>query len=358
MTTPASPLAFTRGPAWANRIALAPLTNQQSNADGTLSDDEHDWLVRRGQGGFGMVMTCAAWISEKAHTFDGQLGVGGPEHFDGLQRLARGLREAGTVSSIQLQHGGRRGDGQLDPLRAAPWTEADKNTVALTTAEVEAVVADFAAAAALAQRAGFDGAEVHGAHGYLISQFLDGRNNHRTDKYGGSTDNRFRIVHEVVDAVRRATGPDFQVGLRLSPERYGIPLAEGLELAAQVLGSGQLDYLDMSLWDAFKEPHEEAHRGRRLVDLFAEVPRGDTRLGVAGKILSGAQVSECLDAGVDFVLVGTGGILHHDFAAKVVANPGFASIQHPVSADHMRSESVGPAFLTYLATGWDDFVLR
>ncbi|ALG84938.1 NADH:flavin oxidoreductase [Gordonia phthalatica] len=356
MTSPASPLHLTHGPSWPNRMALAPLTNLQSNADGTLSDDEYAWLTRRAQGGFGMVMTCAAWISEEGHTFDGQLGVGSSAHLAGLARLASGLRATGTVSSIQLQHGGRRGDGHFTPRRAAPWTDPSKNAVAMTTAEVESVVADFAAAAVLAESAGFDGAEIHGAHGYLLCQFLDARSNDRTDKYGGSADNRFRIVHEVVDAVRAATGPNFQLGLRLSPERYGIPLSDGRELAAQMLASGRLDYLDMSLWDAFKQPHEPEHHGRRMIDHFVDLPRGETRLGVAGKILSAAQVHECLDSGVDFVLIGTGGILHHDFASRVVADPGFASVPQPVTAAHMRAESIGPAFLEYLSTNWDDFV--
>ncbi|MBM7368908.1 NADH:flavin oxidoreductase [Gordonia hydrophobica] len=356
MTSPAAPLDFAHGPSWPNRIALAPLTNLQSNPDGTLSDDEYAWLVRRAQGGFGMVMTCAAWVSEKGHTFSGQLGTSGADHLPGLTRLATGLRAAGAVSTIQLQHGGRRGDGQFDVSRAAPWNDPAKNATAMTTAEVEATVADFAAAAALAESAGFDGAEIHGAHGYLLCQFLDARSNDRTDKYGGSADNRFRIIHEAVDAVRAATGPDFQVGLRLSPERYGIPLADGRELAAQMLGSGQLDYLDMSLWDAFKQPHESEHHGRRMLDHFTDLPRGTTRLGVAGKILGGDHVRDCLQSGVDFVLIGTGGILHHDFAARVIADPDFASIPQPVTAAHMRAESIGPAFLDYLSTNWDDFV--
>ncbi|MGB3708652.1 MAG: NADH:flavin oxidoreductase [Gordonia sp. (in: high G+C Gram-positive bacteria)] len=356
MMNPASPLAFAHGPAWANRIALAPLTNLQSNPDGTLSDDEYNWLVRRGDGGFGMVMTCAAWVNEQGHTFDGQLGAAGEQHLEGLTRLASGLRKAGAVSSLQLQHGGRRGDGQFDSTRVAPWADPSKNCVALTTGEVEAVVEDFANAALLAAEAGFDGAEIHGAHGYLLCQFLDARSNNRDDKYGGSPNNRFRIIHEIVEAVRRATGPDFQLGLRLSPERYGIPLADARELVRQVLDAGRLDYLDLSMWDAFKTPYDTDFANQKLLDLFVDLPRNNTRLGVAGKILTAAGARECLEAGADFVMIGTGGILHHDFAARVVADPAFASVSHPVSADHMRAESVGPAFLDYLSTNWDDFV--
>lgn len=217
------------------------------------------------------------------------------------------------------------------------------------------MVEDFVSAAVLAERAGFDGVEVHGAHGYLLCQFLDGRNNLRNDEFGGSATNRFRIIHEVVAGIRAATGPDFQLGLRLTPERNGIVLDEARRLAGEVLLGGQLDYLDMSLWDAFKSPPEDGHDGL-LIDHFTDLPRGDTRLGVAGKIVDTAGARRCLEHGADFVLIGTGAILHHDFARRALADPHFRSIERPVTRDHLAGESVGPAFLDYLSIQWDDFV--
>ncbi len=355
MPAPSTSLSFAHGPTWRNRVALAPLTNLQSRADGVLGDDEFRWLARRADGGFGLVMTCAAFVDAAGHSFPGQLGVSDDAHLPGLTRLADALRERGAASSIQLQHGGRRGDRALVDEVVAPWEDAKYGARELSTGDVEQVVRDFADAARRAERAGFDGVEIHGAHGYLIAQFLDARSNQRTDRYGGSADNRFRIVHETISAVRSATGPDFQVGLRLSPERYGIVLDEARELAGQVLADGRVDYLDMSMWDAFKRPHGHDVDARPLLDYFTELPRGDVRLGVAGKILRAGQVRECLDRGADFVLAGTAGILHHDFARRIVADPDFAA-EHPQPASHFVAESVGPAFLDYLATNWDDFV--
>lgn len=146
------------------------------------------------------------------------------------------------------------------------------------------------------------------------------------------------------------------MGLRLSPERYGVVFDEARALAGEVLVTGDLDYLDLSLWDAFKEPYEAAHRGRRLIDFFTDLPRGSTRLGVAGKIVDGAGARDCLDRGADFVLVGTAGILKHDFARRVIADPFYRAPEQPVPADHLVGESIGPRFLDYLATNWDDFV--
>ncbi|GAC57251.1 putative oxidoreductase [Gordonia hirsuta DSM 44140 = NBRC 16056] len=210
-------LTLPRGPVWRNRLGLAPLTNMQSHDDGALSDDEFAWLIRRGEGDFGLVMTAAAYIRDDGHTFPGQLGAAGEHHLDGLRRLAEGIAATGAVSSLQLQHGGRRGDGALTPVRVAPWDDPAKNATALSTRDVQEVVEDFAASAVLAEQAGFDGVEIHGAHGYLLAQFLDARQNLRNDRYGGSPENRARIIHETIAAVRAATGADFQVGLRLSP---------------------------------------------------------------------------------------------------------------------------------------------
>jgi 2,4-dienoyl-CoA reductase-like NADH-dependent reductase (Old Yellow Enzyme family) len=351
----AAPLELAHGPAWGNRFAVAPLTNMQSNADGTLSDDEHAWLVRRAAGGFGMTMTCAAHVSRAGQCFPGQLAVWDDRFLPGLTRLATGLREAGSVSSVQLQHGGRRADAGLSGAPVVgPWDDLTKGAAALSTTEVEQVVEDFVAAAVRAERAGFDGVEVHGAHGYLVCQFLSDRND-RTDRYGGSFENRTRMLWEVLHGVRGATGPDFQLGLRLTPERNGIVLAEATALAGEALASGLLDYLDLSLWDVFKVPHEEEHRDRQLIEHFTDLRRGGTRLGVAGKIMSATDAQWCLDRGADFVLIGSGAILHHDFPRLALTDPEFRLVQ-PMPREHLVRESVGPVFLDYLATSWDDFV--
>ena len=197
---------------------------------------------------------------------------------------------------------------------------------------------------------------MHGAHGYLLAQFLDGELNQRSDRYGGSAENRFRILFELIAGVRAATGPDFQLGLRLSPERFGITMSESLALAQQVLADGRLDYLDMSLWDCFKPPLDPAYADQPLIAHFAALPRGATRLGVAGKIMDAATARRCLASGVDFVLIGRGAMLHHDFARRALADPAFCSIARPVSRAHWQAEGLGPAFLQYVSSTWPRFV--
>ena len=352
---PSDVLTFQHGPTWPNRIALAPLTNKQSHSDGALSSDEIEWLVARARGGFGLVLTAAAFVSPAGQVWDGQLGVCSPEHDPGLKQLAHAIRSHGAASAVQLHHGGRRAERQITGRQVqCPWDDPRHDAVAMTAAEITQVIGDFVAAAVRAQDAGFDGVEVHGAHGYLIGQFLDSSRNHRDDQYGGSFENRLRILLEVLAGIRAATAGTFQLGLRLSPEGFGIPLADAQGYAREVLASDLLDYVELSLWDVFSRPRG-GDEGL-LIDHFVDLPRGAARLGVAGKVLTTADVSWCLDRGADFVSVGRGAILQHDFAARALADADFVSRPAPVSAAVLTSEKVGPAFIDYLTTDFQGIV--
>lgn len=341
----------------ANRLMLAPLTNLQSHADGTLSDEEANWLTMRARGGFGLTMTAAAHVQRQGQGFPGQLGVWSDDHLPGLTRLAGAIRAAGSLSAVQLHHAGNRSPRELTGADAVcPWDDAETGARALTTGEIEQVIEDFILAGLRAEKAGFDGIELHGAHGYLLAAFLDTRNR-RQDEYGGSLANRRRAIDAIIAGLRQRAGPQFQIGLRISPERFGIDTGEALELAGSLMASGQLDYLDMSLWDCFKTPEDAAYSGKPLIEWFIALHRGDTRLGVAGKIMSGEDVRRCLDAGADFVLLGRAAILHHDFPQRLAADGDFASVPRPVSRDYLAGEGVQGAFLAYLET-WPDFVAR
>jgi 2,4-dienoyl-CoA reductase-like NADH-dependent reductase (Old Yellow Enzyme family) len=210
-------------------------------------------------------------------------------------------------------------------------------------------------AAARAHAAGFDIIEIHGAHGYVVSQFLSPEINQRTDAYGGSTENRARLLFEIVAGVRASCREGFVVGVRLSPERFGLRLAEIREVARRLLVDGVIDLLDLSLWDVFKEPEEAEFRGRSLLSYFAGLERGSVRLGAAGKITGGDDARRVLEAGADLAIIGRAAILHHDFPKKVAANAAFEPIALPVPEAHLKAEGLGTAFLTYMKT-WKGFV--
>ena len=357
MTDLFAPLAFARGPGMKNRFMLAPLTNLQSHADGCLSDDEFHWLTLRAQGGFGLTMTCAAHVQAQGQGFPGQLGVFSDTHVEGLTRLAAAIKAQGSLAMMQLHHAGMRAPAKLiGGTPVCPSDNAETGARALSPAEVEQLAEDFVAAALRAERAGFDGVEIHGAHGYVISQFLSPEINQRTDRYGGSPENRARLLFDIVTGVRARCRPGFVLGVRLSPERFGLKLAEIRAVAQQLLAGGAIDLLDLSLWDVAKEPEEADIRGRTLLSWFTELERGSTRLGAAGKIMSAEDARRVLAAGADFCVIGRAAILHHDFPLRVQADPGFKAVPLPVTAGYLRNEGLGPAFVGYMAT-WKGFVL-
>jgi len=355
MTSLFSPLTLAHGPAWKNRFMLAPLTNTQSHPDGVLSDVEYNWLTLRAKGGFGLTMTCAAHVQAVGQGFPGQLGAFDDKHLEGLVRLAAGIKAHGSVSSLQIHHAGNRSPKELVGTPVCPSDDTKTGARALTLAEVEALREAYIAAAVRAEKAGFDGVEIHGAHGYILAQFLSAEINHREDRYGGSLENRARIIMEIIDGIRASTKADFQLGLRLSPERFGLKLAEIRDVAAEILRDQKIDFLDMSLWDVAKEPNEDEHKGRTLMSVFTDLPRGQVRLGAAGKVMTGKDAAGVLDAGCDYVVVGRGAILRHDFPKRVQADANYISPPTPVTIQHLLDEGLSPAFVQYMRQ-WPNFV--
>jgi 2,4-dienoyl-CoA reductase-like NADH-dependent reductase (Old Yellow Enzyme family) len=350
------PLEFKCGAVMKNRFMLAPLTNLQSNEDGTLSDEEFRWLMMRANGGFGMVMTCAAYVQAVGKGFPGQLGIFSDQHLAGLSRLAYEIRQLGCLAMIQLHHAGLRARPDLiEGAPVAPSDDSDSGARGLSKGGVERLAADFIAAAERADRAGFDGVELHAAHNYVLCQFLSAGTNRRKDRYGGSLENRCRLLLDILKGIRARCRRGFLVSVRMSPERFGMTLAETPEIATRLISSGLIDLLHVSLWDTFKEPAEEAFRGQTLLSYFTELDRGPVRLAAAGKLRSAATARQALEAGVDIAAIGRAAILHHDFPERCRENPEFEPEPLPVTPEYLRSEGVSDPFVEYLRN-WEGFV--
>lgn len=356
MTNLLSPLSFSRGPDMKNRFMLAPLTNSQSQEDGVMTEEEFHWLTRRAEGGFGLTMTCAAHVQAIGKGFPGQMGVWSDDHLEGLTRLAKAINAEGSVSIAQLHHAGNRSPAELiGEAPVCPSDDPETGARALTNAEVKTLVNDFVDAAVRCERAGFDGVELHGAHGYILCQFFSPELNKRTDEYGGSMENRFRILFEIIDGIRARCHPDYQLGVRLSPERFDMRLAEITRIAEQLMTGGSIDFLDMSLWDVFKEPNEEQFKGRSLMSYFTELKRGTCRLGAAGKIRTPLEAENALQAGLDWVMLGRAAIVHHDYPKLYEQNSQFVPMENPVTREHLKQEGLSPKFVDYMAS-WKGFV--
>lgn len=349
-------LTFKCGKTIKNRFALAPLTNTQSNENGTLSKEELHWLAKRGEGQFGMIMTCAVHVQENGKGFPRQLGIFDDKHIEGHQRLTAKLHSYGSIVIVQLHHAGMRSPKELigeQPI--CPSKNKKTGARAMSFEEIVQVKDAFISAAIRAKKAGYDGVEIHGAHGYLLAQFLSKDINFRTDKYGGNLENRFRLINEIINGIRIKCGNDFVLGLRLSPERFGMDLKEVKKLCEFLVAGNQLDFIDLSLWDCFKMPEEKEHQNKSLLKHFTDLDFKTTKLTIAGKINSAKEITKLLKAGIDFISVGRSGILHHDFPMKVIENPNFETIATPVSKEYLLSEGLSLNFITYMQR-WEGFV--
>ncbi len=347
-----------------NRIALAPMTNQQSHPDGTVSQNEYKWLVRRAQEGFGMVITCASHVSADGKGWPGEMGIHADDMVPGLKHLTEGIRQQGALSVVQLFHGGARSPEQL--IGVQPWSasahiyQAGRHEVQVREAlqkDIEGVINAFREAALRAARAGFDGVELHGAHGYLLHQFLSTATNQRTDVWGGSFENRSRLLRTILRGIRSVVPAGFIVGVRISPEdKYtfkGIDFDESLQLSVLLANEGA-DYIHISPWEASKVPDKYPDSEKPIVTWFREVLPGHTALMAAGGIWTGEDALRILNYGADFIALGRVAIGVPSWPSGV-RTPGFAPMMPPYSVTHLRSADLGDAFIEYMRR-WQGFV--
>lgn len=360
MTSPLlSPFRFANGVEAKNRLWLAPMTNLQSHADGSLSDDELRWLERRAAGGFGVVETCAAHVAEDGQAWAGELGAFSDALVPGLTRLATSLREHGALGLVQLFHGGMRADPALTgaPTWSASASEEPNLTVprAATVADIESVVARFRDAAVRCVRAGFEGVELHGAHGYLLGQFLSAAQNRRDDRWGGSFEGRSRLLRETLRAVRRAVPAAFVVGVRISPEDWGqargLDLDESLSLAHALADDGA-DFVHASLWDASRNTKKrpDAHP----VPLLRAALPTSVPLVVAGGVWTRAEAEALLDKGATAVALGRAAIANPEWPLGI-ADPAFEPKRPPLTHQELVDRGLSEAFARYMRR-WKGFV--
>ena len=350
------PIRFRCGAVSRNRTWLAPLTNSQSEDDGTCSPAEQRWLERRAQGGFGVVETCAAHVAQGGKGFDGQLGVWGDHLVPRLRELAAGIASAGALGVVQLYHGGARSPSRLtgrQPWSASAFSRQDEPGFevprAAARADIEAVIEVFAAAARRAAAAGFHGVELHGAHGYLLGQFLSRTMNVRTDGWGGPDFvHRARLIRAVTRRVREVVPSGFMVGARISPEDFGqargLDLDESLQLARWLADDG-LDFLSISLWDARKRTAKRPEQ--HPTALFRAALPPEVALVVAGSIWTPADAEAQRALGADIVALGKVAILNPDWPTQARA-PGYQPERGPLTPAELRDRAISDRFIAYL----------
>lgn len=353
------PFVFANGRTAVNRVWLAPMTNLQSHADGSLSVEERNWLLRRADGGFGVVETCASHVAYDGQGWPGELGIHSDDLLPGLSSLAAELNARGSVGIVQLFHGGLRADGRLTgrPAWSASATEEEGISVSEGSEErIRGVIEEFREAAVRAYVAGFDGVEFHGAHGYLFGQFLSIVENRRNDGWGGSLANRARLLRETVRAARGSLPSSFIVGVRLSPENSGH--ARGLDLdesltVAKWLGEDGIDFLHLSLHDAARNTAKRPQC--HPVALFRGAVGNRIPLVVAGQIWTRAEAERLLELGAAGVALARSAIANPDWP-RLVERPGWEPRRPPLTVAELVERGLSPQFAHNMAIWWPGFV--
>ncbi len=209
------------GLALRNRAVMPAMGTGYASRDGRVTPRLLAYLRRRAEGGAGMVISEVLAVHPLGKALPLQLGIYEDSFLPGLAELASTIKGAGAAAVAQLHHAGRETfpqviGGQPVAPSAVPSRAMGQMPRALAREEISELVTCYAAAARRAREAGFDAVEVHGAHGYLVNQFLSPYSNHREDEYGGDAEGRFRFAREVVRGIKRATGRDFPVIFRFS----------------------------------------------------------------------------------------------------------------------------------------------
>lgn len=317
-----SPLTI-RGVTFRNRIAMSPMC-QYSAREGLAEDWHLVHLGSRAAGGVGLVVVEATAVTRDGRITPGDLGIWGDEHVEPLARIARFVESQGAVAGIQLAHAGRKascdlpwkGGAGLKTPAAGGWAvvgpspvafdDGNPVPVALDEAGIDGVVAAFEAATRRALAAGFRVVEVHAAHGYLLHEFLSPLSNQRTDRYGGSLENRMRLLLRVSESVRRLVPAELPVFVRVSATDWadgGWDADQTVVLARRLKELG-VDLIDVSSGGLVPRARIPVGKGYQVP--FARKVRDEAGVmtGAVGLITEAKDANEVVTGGdADLVFV-------------------------------------------------------
>lgn len=367
-TTLFQPFTLHSGLTLRNRVVMAPMTTWSANPDGTVSDAEVDYYRRRAQG-VGMVITGCTHVTENGIGFTDEFAAYDDRFIPSLQRLAEAAKSGGAAAVLQIFHAGNKAVVEAVPggelvsasainALAGPFNRGDVTPRALSRDEISEMVHAFGEATRRAIEAGFDGVELHGAHGFLLQNFFSPRYNQRDDEWGGSPENRMRFALAVVREAKRviaahAKGP-FVLGYRISPEERedgGYQVPDICSLVDGLIAEG-IDYLHVSLNDVLGARPLGADSRLTVEQVIAHVAKRVPILA-AGMLRTPKQAQAALDLGLSLAGVGKGLVMNADWVG--LAQSGFgAQIRQELDLEKRAALSIPAGLLRAVeaAPGW------
>lgn len=324
-----SPFMLTEKIKLRNRIVMAPMTTWSANPDGTISEQELEFYKRRSQN-VGLVITGCTYVTPSGIGFTHEFAAYDDRFINSLEKLAAAAKSGGAPAILQIFHAGNKAIPELVPnndvisasassVKSGDFMKRVVQSREMTENEIQETIRAFGDVTKRAIKAGFDGVELHGAHGFLLQNFFSPLFNQRNDRWGGDLERRMRfplaVLQEVKNVVYEYATKPFAIGYRISPEESatgGLRIEDTYKLLDRLISSG-ISYIHTSLVSINDSYPVESPNGPRTIELILNHIAGRVPVIAAGKIRTPSQAQEAISTGLPLVAIGKGLVINPEW---------------------------------------------
>ena len=333
-----SPFMLTEKIKLRNRIVMAPMTTWSANPDGTISEQELEFYKRRSQN-VGLVITGCTYVTPSCIGFTHEFAAYDDRFINSLEKLAAAAKSGGAPAILQVFHAGNKGIPELVPnndvisasassVKSGDFMKRVVQSREMTENEIQETIRAFGDVTKRAIKAGFDGIELHGAHGFLLQNFFSPLFNQRNDRWGGDLEGRMRfplaVLQEVKNVVYEYATKPFAIGYRISPEESatgGLRIEDTYKLLDRLISSG-ISYIHTSLVSINDSYPVESPNGPRTIELILNHIAGRVPVIAAGKIRTPSQAQEAISTGLPLVAIGKGLVINPEWVTLAESGRG------------------------------------
>ncbi|EEW8733123.1 NADH-dependent flavin oxidoreductase [Escherichia coli] len=333
-----SPFMLTEKIKLRNRIVMAPMTTWSANPDGTISEQELEFYKRRSQN-VGLVITGCTYVTPSGIGFTHEFAAYDDRFINSLEKLAAAAKSGGAPAILQIFHAGNKAIPELVPnndvisasassVKSGDFMKRVVQSREMTENEIQETIRAFGDVTKRAIKAGFDGIELHGAHGFLLQNFFSPLFNQRNDRWGGDLEGRMRfplaVLQEVKNVVYEYATKPFAIGYRISPEESatgGLRIEDTYKLLDRLISSG-ISYIHTSLVSINESYPVESPNGPRTIELILNHIAGRVPVIAAGKIRTPSQAQEAISTGLPLVAIGKGLVINPEWVTLAESGRG------------------------------------
>lgn len=333
-----SPFMLTEKIKLRNRIVMAPMTTWSANPDGTISEQELEFYKRRSQN-VGLVITGCTYVTPSGIGFTHEFVAYDDRFINSLEKLAAAAQSGGAPAILQIFHAGNKAIPELVPnndvisasassVKSGDFMKRVVQSREMTENEIQETIRAFGDVTKRAIKAGFDGVELHGAHGFLLQNFFSPLFNQRNDRWGGDLEGRMRfplaVLQEVKNVVYEYATKPFAIGYRISPEESvtgGLRIEDTYKLLDRLISSG-ISYIHTSLVSINDSYPVESPNGPRTIELILNHIAGRVPVIAAGKIRTPSQAQEAISTGLPLVAIGKGLVINPEWVTLAESGRG------------------------------------